>query len=164
QRVRDVVQKIFGYGSNAAHDVLQVGASVLQFAPIGGLAPAAQSLVLIWNALELVESNQMACLSLTERCVDTLIVIREEIGEAGENIEAQLAFPLMQLNESFEAVKRVLMGQVRRRFYKRYLKRKEIQSQVEECDAKLSNALELFSLKIQIRSLQRLEAAEERRR
>ncbi|KAL5504341.1 hypothetical protein ACEPAH_8415 [Sanghuangporus vaninii] len=164
ERLKEVSQSILGYGSSAAHDVLEISSELYSAAPVDGLGAAANTLLYIWDALELVESNQLACLSITERCVDTLIILRDEISNAGVNVESQLEFPVMQLNNSFNAVKKLVEDQAHRPFYKRYLRRKEIQEQIETCDAKISNALEMFSLKIQIRSLQRMEEAESSRR
>ncbi|KAL5486220.1 hypothetical protein ACEPAI_7265 [Sanghuangporus weigelae] len=164
ERLKEVSQSILGYGSNAAHDVLEISSELFSAAPVNGLGAAAKTLLYIWDALELVESNQLACLSITERCVDTLIILRDEISNAGVNVESQLEFPMMQLNNSFNAVKKLVEDQAHRPFYKRYLKRKEIQEQIEACDARISNALDMFSLKVQIRSLQRMEEAESSRR
>ena len=86
----------------AAHDVLAAGAEVLQFVPVLGLAEAARVLVVIWDAVQLVDVsstvlptlhtdihdcaclqlNQRACLRLTERCANLLISVREEIAQA----------------------------------------------------------------------------------
>ena len=43
------------YSKEAAHDLLEVSADVLRFAPIPGLEEAARVLLTIWDALQLVE-------------------------------------------------------------------------------------------------------------
>jgi abelson tyrosine-protein kinase 1 len=43
--------------------------------------------------------NRTACLRLTERCADILISVREEIRDAGDVIDDDLADPLSKLIE-----------------------------------------------------------------
>ena len=43
--------------------------------------------------------NHAACLRLTERCANILISVREEIRDAGDVIDDDLATPLSKLNE-----------------------------------------------------------------
>ena len=50
-----------GYGLEAAHSALEVGADVFQFVPVPGLQEAARVLLTIWDALQLVEVSQVLC-------------------------------------------------------------------------------------------------------
>lgn len=88
--------------------------------------------------------------------------MKQEIKEAGDNIEKDLEFPLIRLNEfvnylklsrnffnliffrSFYSVRNLLQGHSGRSFFTRYLRRKEIQDDLERCNDMLSNALELL--------------------
>ncbi|EKM52507.1 uncharacterized protein PHACADRAFT_211755 [Phanerochaete carnosa HHB-10118-sp] len=65
-----------------AHEALEIGSEVLQFAPVVGLAEAARVLLNIWNAVQLVEFNRLQCLRLAERCANILFAIKQEIEEA----------------------------------------------------------------------------------
>ncbi|KAF7799186.1 hypothetical protein EIP86_010417 [Pleurotus ostreatoroseus] len=67
--------------AEATHEVLALGADLLEFAPVVGLAEAARVLVNIWDAVQETDINQLACLRLTERCANILISVREEIDE-----------------------------------------------------------------------------------
>ena len=106
------------YSKEAAHDLLEVSADVLRFAPIPGLEEAARVLLTIWDALQLVEvrtsygtyiwvfnhtyiiqTNRLACLRLTERCADILLAVRQEIYEAGGDVGDELKMPLTKLIE-----------------------------------------------------------------
>ena len=107
-----------GYGLEAAHDVLEIGADVLQFVPIPALQEAARVLLTIWDALQLVEvshptlqkgqavielfamqTNRMACLRLTERCADILVSVHAEVHEGGDKVSEELRLPLSKLVE-----------------------------------------------------------------
>ena len=43
--------------------------------------------------------NRTACLRLTERCADILMSVREEIRDAGDIIDGDLAAPVSKLIE-----------------------------------------------------------------
>jgi hypothetical protein len=55
QTVAEAVKSTLGYGLEATHDALEVGADVFRFVPIPGLEEAARVLLTIWDALQLVE-------------------------------------------------------------------------------------------------------------
>ncbi|THH10883.1 hypothetical protein EW145_g1036 [Phellinidium pouzarii] len=164
ERVSYAIRSTLGYGLDAAHDLLEISADVLRFAPIPGLEEAARVLLTIWESLQLVETNRLACLRLTERCANILLSVREEIHEAGDQVGDELLIPLMKLTESFKSVHILLQKQVHRPFLKRYLKRDDILRSINMCDAALSDALGLFSVSIQIRTLRQLQAAEAQRK
>ncbi|KAI5119647.1 hypothetical protein M0805_009008 [Coniferiporia weirii] len=163
-RVSYAIRSTLGYSLDAAHDVLEVGAEVLRFGPIPFLGEAAHVLVTIWDSLQLVETNRIACLRLTERCADILLSVREEIYEAGDKAGEELFLPLMKLTESFKFVHILLQKQVHRPLLKRYLKRDEILQSIGACDYALSDALGMFSLSIQIRTLRQIQAADAQNR
>ena len=86
---------MLGTASQVVHELLEVGVDVLKFAPIVGLEEAARTLLNIWDALQLVDINRLACLRLTERCATVLLSIREEIAEAGDEVGIELQPPLV---------------------------------------------------------------------
>ncbi|GLB45720.1 putative protein tyrosine kinase [Lyophyllum shimeji] len=163
ERVAQAVASILGTAGDAAHEVLLTSVDLLDLAPVPGLASAARVLLNIWDALELVDTNRLACLRLTERCAEILISVREEIKETGDSVDEELAAPVAKLEESFVKVQMFLQKQVHRPFLKRYLKRDEILAQIRECDASLVEALSRFSMSIQIRILKQVQASERRR-
>ncbi|KAH8825809.1 hypothetical protein DL96DRAFT_1670173 [Flagelloscypha sp. PMI_526] len=136
---------------------------LLEFAPIPGLAPAAKLLLGIWDSLQLVDTNRLACLSLTERCADILLSVRVEINEAGDEVTEELAKPIQRLWEAFFSVSGLMQKQINRPFLKRYLKRDEIIKEIAACDAALTDALGMFGLSIQIRILKQVQAYEAKR-
>ncbi|KAH8112737.1 hypothetical protein DFH11DRAFT_1606815 [Phellopilus nigrolimitatus] len=163
ERVYLAIRSTLGYSLDVAHDVLEISAEGLRFAPIPGLEEAARVLLTIWESLQLVETNRLACLRLTGRCADILFSVRQEIYEAGDQVGEELTMPLLKLTESFKAVHILLQKQVHRPFLKRYLKRDDILRSIGFCDVALNDALGLFSISIQIRTLRQLQAAEAKR-
>lgn len=55
QSVNDVKKEILDTLAEVAHEALEIGADVLEFVPIAGLAEAARILAGIWDAVQLVE-------------------------------------------------------------------------------------------------------------
>lgn len=143
-----------------AHEVLEVAPEFLEFVPIPGLALGARLLLMMWDACSKVDMNRTASLRLTQRCADILLSVHEEIQEAGGGVAAELDQPLQRLVEAFTQVNNFLLKQTRRPFLKRYLKRDEIFSQVQDCDRVLSDVVSVFGLSIQIRMLKQAQAAE----
>ncbi|KAI9433101.1 hypothetical protein F5148DRAFT_1269391 [Russula earlei] len=111
----------------------------------------------------MVETNRLASLRLTERCADILISVREEIVDAGYTVAEELHTPIAKLNEAFAEVLHLLTKLGHRPFLKRYLKRDEILYNITSCDAILNDALGMFGLSIQIRTLKLIQANELRR-
>jgi abelson tyrosine-protein kinase 1/abelson tyrosine-protein kinase 2 len=118
----------------------------LHYVPIPGLEIAAQTLLRIWDAVEMVEMNRLASLRLTERCADILISVREEIIDAGRTVAEELHPPIAKLNEAFTDVLYFLTKMGHRPFLKRYLKRDEILFSIASCDTALNDALGLFGV------------------
>ncbi|KAI8992697.1 hypothetical protein BD414DRAFT_481927 [Trametes punicea] len=164
ERVAEAAVNVLGVAGQVIHELLDVSVDVLRFAPIVGLEEAARTLLNIWDALQLVDINRLACLRLTERCATILISVREEIAEAGDEVGVELQAPVARLVESFREVHRFLVKQSRRPFIKRYLQREEIQRALVGCHNSLTDALGMFSLSIQIRILKQVLRAEEQRR
>lgn len=52
------------YGLDATHDLLEISADLVRFAPIPGLEEAARVLLTIWESLQLVEVRVLFMLSL----------------------------------------------------------------------------------------------------
>ncbi|KAI0753878.1 hypothetical protein C8Q74DRAFT_1307834 [Fomes fomentarius] len=163
QRVSEAAANVLGVTCDVFHELLEVSVDVLRFAPIVGLEEAARTLLNIWDALQLVDINRLACLRLTERCATVLMSIREEIAEAGDEVGQELHPPLVRLVESYREVYRFLQKQAHRPFIKRYLQRDEIQRALGGCHTSLTDALSMFNTSIQIRTLKQVLAAERQR-
>ncbi|KAG7086098.1 hypothetical protein E1B28_003613 [Marasmius oreades] len=163
QRVAQAVRAVLGTAVDVAHEALVLSADVLELAPVPGLSPAARTLLLIWDSLQLVDLNRLQCLRLTERCADILLSVRQEVREAGDQVTEELAVPITKLTEAFNSVYVFLQKQAHRPFLKRYLKRDEILRQIQGCDVELQEALGMFSLSIQIRILKQVQASEAHR-
>ncbi|KAI0640836.1 hypothetical protein C8Q79DRAFT_920613 [Trametes meyenii] len=164
QRVAEAAVNVLGTTAEVVHELLEISTDLLRFAPIVGLEEAARTLLYIWESLQLVDINRLACLRLTERCATVLLSVREEIAEAGDEVGVELQAPVTRLVDSFREVHRFLVKQSHRPFIKRYLQRDEIQRALVGCHNSLSDALGMFSLSIQIRILKQVLRAEEQRR
>ncbi|KAG6827855.1 hypothetical protein H0H92_010245 [Tricholoma furcatifolium] len=138
---------------DVAREMVFMSADVLEAVPVPGLAPAARVLMQIWNAVQLVDTNRMQCLRLTERCADVLLSVREEIQEAGDSVNEELKLPISKLTETFTQIQTLLLKHTARPFLKRYLKREETAAQLKICDERLGEALVMLGVGIQIRIL-----------
>lgn len=159
-KVNKALKSVLGTTLDVTHEALATGADLLQLAPVPGLAEAARVLLNLWDALQMVDGNRLACLRLVSRCADILVSVREEVLASGDKITEDLVGPVQKLIESFTAVQTFLLKQARRPFLKRYLKRDEILSEIEECDKALADALNVFGIQIQIRILRNLQESE----
>ncbi|TBU21950.1 hypothetical protein BD311DRAFT_869668 [Dichomitus squalens] len=162
-RVIEAATNVLGTTALVTHELLEVSVDLLRFAPIVGLEEAARTLLSIWDALQLVDINRLACLRLTERCATILMSIREEIANAGDEVGIELQPPLTRLVESFREVHLFLIKTSHRPFIKRYLQRDEIQRALGACHSSLTDALGMFNTSIQIRILKQVVAAERQR-
>ncbi|KAL4243264.1 Serine/threonine-protein kinase [Abortiporus biennis] len=160
RKVARAAVNILGTAAEVGHEALLLTVDLLEFAPIVGLEPAARTLLSIWDALQQVDMNRMACLRLTERCATMLMSIREEIAEAGDDVRDELLTPIQRLQEAYDQVLYFLQKQSHRPFLKRYLKRDELHVQIQMCDASLTDALGMFNVSIQIRMLRMVKAEE----
>ncbi|KAI0317882.1 hypothetical protein OF83DRAFT_1171602 [Amylostereum chailletii] len=164
QRVQKAALSALGTAALIGHEMLFAGVDLLGFVPVPGLEVAARTLLSIWDALEMVEMNRLACLRLTERCADILLSVHQEIIAAGNSVTEELRLPIERLHAAFEDVHTFLKKQAHRPFLKRYLKKDEILRSIAYCDASLSDALGMFGLSIQIRTLKTIQANEARRK
>ncbi|KAF8993552.1 hypothetical protein BDQ17DRAFT_1252756, partial [Cyathus striatus] len=145
------------------HEALELGVDFLNLAPVPGLAPAAKIVLNIWDAVENVDMNHLACLRLTERCADLLLSVRMEVRDAGDVVVEELRDPMRRLEESYTQVLTFLHAHNHTPFVKRYLKRDDIQRDIAGLDMALRDALNLFGLSVQIRILKQVQEAERKR-
>ncbi|KAJ2913972.1 hypothetical protein MD484_g6448, partial [Candolleomyces efflorescens] len=150
--------------SDVGYELIYAVTELFDLVPISELAPAAKTLLAIWDAVQNIEVNFYRCLRLTERCADLLISIRDEVHEAGDTVGQESAAPIGKLEDTFQGVLQFMQKQVQRPFLKRYLNRNEIQRDLDVCDEGLRDALSLFSLSIQIRILKQVQEPEKHRR
>ncbi|KAJ3785672.1 hypothetical protein GGU10DRAFT_268805 [Lentinula aff. detonsa] len=163
KRVAQAASSVLGTTALIAHEILLTSVDLFELAPVPGLQAAARTLLKIWDCLQQVDSNRLQCLRLTEHCADILLSVRQEVYEAGDEVEDELRLPFDKLTESFNDVHALLVKQAGRPFLKRYLKRDEISKQLHQCDIGLQEALGMFSISIQIRILKQVQLAEARR-
>lgn len=163
ERVAEVLKKILPPTLLVAHDLLEVGASVAKFVPVPGLELAASLLLSIWDGVQGVDMNRLACLRLAERCANLLLSVQIEVHETGNKVEKELAHPMEKLVESFTRVRDLLLKEAHRPFLKRYLKREDILREIAGCDTMLSDALSMFSLQVQMRIFKQVKETEDHR-
>ncbi|KAA1467039.1 WD40 repeat-like protein [Dentipellis sp. KUC8613] len=158
RRVVRAANSVLGTTVDLAHDALASGVDLLNLAPVPGLASAGHILLDIWNAFQKVQTNRSACQELTKRCADLLISVREEIVDAGQDVSEELRAPIDKLHETFQEVLLLMMKQVELPFLRRYLGRDKILTEINDCDASLKRALDMFSLSVQIRTLKLMQS------
>ncbi|KAG5637074.1 hypothetical protein H0H81_005844 [Sphagnurus paluster] len=163
ERVTEALKSVLGTTAEVAHEVLLTSVDILELAPVPGLATAARVLQNIWDAVQLVETNRLACLRLTERCADLLYSVRKEIEDAGPSVVAELSEPIGKLAASFAEVLSFFQKQIHRPFLKRYLQRDEILEQIRSCDESLRTAMSAFGQSVQIRLIHAVHESERRR-
>ncbi|KAI0030163.1 kinase-like domain-containing protein, partial [Vararia minispora EC-137] len=142
------------------HEMLRYSTPYLQIAPIPTLQFAAGYLLSIWDAFDAIEANFKACMRLTRRCAEILRSVRDEACQAGPMVISELRQPLGRLELSFREVRDLLKEQAGLTFLDRYLRRGEILKDIANCDLRLNDALNAFSLSIQIRLLRLVQAHE----
>ncbi|VDC03563.1 unnamed protein product [Peniophora sp. CBMAI 1063] len=153
-RVIRAISSIVGPTGDIAYEVLAAGADAFQFIPVPALDLAAEALLGIWDAVKMIESNRLACLRLTERCADMLLSIRDEIHQGGVRLAEDMKGPITRLENAYAEIAAFLQRQLSRSFFQRYLKRDDIQRDIQHCDALLSDALGMFNVRVQMRMLQ----------
>lgn len=152
---------------------------VAALTPIPGLREAARTLLAVWEAVDAVETNRLQCLRLTERCARAIYSVRAEIADADREMVSQqgqhgdvgivglaeeMEGPVRKLNECIEMVYNFLLKLNRRPFIKRFLRSDEIQQEIQACDKALADAMQMFSISIQMRILKECKRfARERR-
>ncbi|KAJ6625893.1 hypothetical protein B0H10DRAFT_1942375 [Mycena sp. CBHHK59/15] len=164
QRVTAALTRVLGTSLLVTHEALLLTSEFLDVVPVPlpGLQTAAKILLGIWDSVQGVDLNRLACLRLTERCAEILLSVREEVQDAGEQVGDELSLPIEKLVASFTRVHNFMLKQTHRPFLKRYLRRDEIIRDIAGCDKALGEALSMFgaSLSIQIRILKQVQAAE----
>lgn len=63
QRVAEAAANVLGITADVVHELLEVSADALRFAPIVGLEEAARTLLNIWDALQLVDVRVLYVIS-----------------------------------------------------------------------------------------------------
>ncbi|TFK33765.1 kinase-like domain-containing protein [Crucibulum laeve] len=157
-RVLKALRSAIDLTSDAAREALRVGVEVLPFAPVPGLEVAAKILLGIWDAIQVVDSNRLACLRLAERCADILIAIRQEVEEAGINVEIQLKRPLEELEGSFSQILNFLERHNSQPFLMRFVKRDDMLREITECNTHLQHCMDLFDRSILFRIMANVSA------
>ncbi|KAF7289164.1 Protein kinase domain-containing protein [Mycena indigotica] len=163
ERVSQALRELLPTALLITHDLLEVGAEVLEFVPIPGLEVAASLLLNIWDTVEKVDMNRLACLRLVERSANLLMSVVQEVRSMGNRVEADMQEPLQKLVETFTQVRDLLLKQAHRPFLKRYLKREETARAISSCDTSLTDALSMFSISVQIRTYKQVVGQEARR-
>ncbi|KAG6900061.1 hypothetical protein C0993_003547 [Termitomyces sp. T159_Od127] len=130
-----------------AHEVLLRGAELLKLSPIPGLEGVAKVLLGIWDALQKVETNRLACLRLTERCADILIAIQEEFTGLDKRVADALSEPIAKLENAFQEIERMMLIEIDQAPIKRYLRRDEVLEEIANCNTKLQDCLGHFDVR-----------------
>lgn len=154
--------------SPALRTSLVILGDVAKLTPIPGLHEAARTLLAVWEAVDVVETNRLQCLRLAARCAMAIYSVRAEIADAERDMASQegqygnagivglaqeVHGPVTKLNECIEMVHKFLLKLNRRPFIKRFLRSDEIQQEIQACDKALGDAMQMFSISIQIRIL-----------
>ncbi|KAJ7202553.1 hypothetical protein GGX14DRAFT_370302, partial [Mycena pura] len=127
--------------------LLTIVAEVSEFVSVPGLKVAASLLLNIWDNVQGVDIDVLACLRLAERCAGLLNFIVQEVHAMGNDVEEEMKEPLHKLIETFTQVRDLLVKQARRPFLKRYLKREENLREIAGCDTAITDALSQFSVR-----------------
>ncbi|KAJ7511910.1 hypothetical protein B0H11DRAFT_719443 [Mycena galericulata] len=143
----------------AAHNLRDIVSDSVKAIPIQytALQIAADLLLSIWDGVQEVEFNRLSSLRLTERSANILHALIQELLEVGFDVSDAIARPMEKLIEALTHVRDMLRTLVHQPFLKRYLKRDETLREIMSCDSLLSDALEMFSLSLQIRVLKQIQ-------
>ncbi|THU93428.1 hypothetical protein K435DRAFT_757443 [Dendrothele bispora CBS 962.96] len=145
-RVRQAASSILSMTAEAARVGLALTSEAGELLPIPGLGLAARLLEEIWDAIEQVDSNRLACLRLTERCAEILLAVYEEVHNSGTGVLRELRQPLHQLRDAFEKILRFVQRLNSQPFWKRYLRRDQVLNDIEACNESLSDCLYMFNV------------------
>ncbi|KAK7049892.1 hypothetical protein VNI00_005322 [Paramarasmius palmivorus] len=144
--------------SEVARTGVKVLGEVGEIVPVPGLAAAAKLLDNIWDAVEQVDSNRLACLRLTERCAEILLAVHAELQEAGAHVASELSRPMLQLEDALLRFSEFLDSQKDMPLWRRLVKREDILRDIQSCDEALGDALFVFNSSILVRILKSLLA------
>ncbi|KZV62253.1 hypothetical protein PENSPDRAFT_758829 [Peniophora sp. CONT] len=162
KRVIEAISSVLGPAANFAHEVLFVGVDLLQFVPVPALDVAGKVLLSIWDAVEMIKSNRLACLRLAERCAELLLAIREDIPRASVDVAEELRGPISRLHTAFENINDSLRRLADLPLWLCYVKREDVERDISHCGTLLDDARSFFNLQVQMRIL-RLSLANEAR-
>ncbi|KAG6826645.1 hypothetical protein H0H92_014990 [Tricholoma furcatifolium] len=154
KRIARALNPVIDLSSEITHEVLERAAELLKLSPIPGLEGAARVLLGIWDAIQQIETNRLACLRLAERCADILIAIREEVSRLDGRVAQVLREPMENLERAFHEIQDMMIKQINQGFLRRYLKRDEVLSEIAECNTMLQDCLGHFDRSIQLRMLE----------
>ncbi|KAJ7134082.1 hypothetical protein C8R43DRAFT_1073047 [Mycena crocata] len=161
--VTQVLEKLIPPEILASHDLPDNGAELVEAVPVEELGAAANLLLDIWDHLQSVDRNRLACMRLASRAANLLLSVVEEVQdmqEKGLDVKQALAEPMEKAVEAFIRIRDVLIRLADQSFLMRYLKRDEILREIADCDALLGDVLTRFSLSVQIRILKEVQARE----
>ncbi|KAE9386441.1 kinase-like protein [Gymnopus androsaceus JB14] len=105
----------------------------------------------IWDAIDDVGSNRLACLRLTARCADFLLAIYDEVHEQGDKVKVELDKPLKRLESSFNLILDLMVELRDRPFWNRFVERDEILYEIERCHESLNDCMVVFTISILMR-------------
>ncbi|KAF5366668.1 hypothetical protein D9757_012757 [Collybiopsis confluens] len=121
--------------------------------PVPGLGMIAVLLTNIWDSLDKVGSNRLACLRLAARCADFLIAVKQEVDAMNGTITVELHQPLQRLEFAFKSIRSLMIFLEKRPFWKRWINREDIQTEIERCHDLLSDCLVTFNISLLTRIL-----------
>ncbi|KAE9393009.1 hypothetical protein BT96DRAFT_255304 [Gymnopus androsaceus JB14] len=150
-----MLSSAFNLAVKSVLEVARVGLEVVaetgEVIPVPGLAMVAKLLSNIWDAIDDVGSNRLACLRLTARCADFLLAIYDEVHEQGDKVKAELDKPLKRLESSFNLIYDLMVELRDRPFWKRFVERDEILNEIERCHESLNDCMVVFNISILMR-------------
>ncbi|KAJ7189705.1 hypothetical protein B0H12DRAFT_1308070, partial [Mycena haematopus] len=142
----------------ASHNVLALGSEDVNLGAIPirsvALRSAAEQLLGLWDGVQAVEFNRLACLRLVERSATIFHVVLQEAREDGEAVLDQ---PIDNLLGTLKQIANLLPTLAHRPFLKRYIQRKETLREIQRCDHLLTDSVAILSLSLQLRVLQSIQ-------
>ncbi|KDR78141.1 hypothetical protein GALMADRAFT_245167 [Galerina marginata CBS 339.88] len=148
QAVANAVSSVLGTVDN---EDLLAGIEYSNMSPVPELSLAARTLLNIWGCVQKVDMNVFRCLRLTERCADILLSVRQEVHDAGDESAAELAIPLVKLEEAFVHIHHFMVKQNNRSWLKKYIRRDEFMADIARAESMLNDVITLFAVSIQTR-------------
>jgi len=115
-----------------------------------------EAILKIAAAVKLVNRNQRECVRLVRRCVAVMLSVRREVAQSGDQVNEELRTPIVDLIEAFGSVYRALTEHTRRTMFRQWLTRQDTTEDLRLCDRLLGNALSMFSLAVQIRTMKQV--------
>ncbi|KAF5391061.1 hypothetical protein D9757_003090 [Collybiopsis confluens] len=138
---------------------IKILAETGELIPVPGLAIVASLLSSIWESLDEVGSNRLACLRLAARSADFLISIREEVDEMKRAITVELDQPLRRLETAFDSIRDLMIALRDQPFWRRWVARDEIQQEIDRCHELLNDCLHMFSISLLTRIFKKVSSS-----